>query len=222
MALRLVERKKAADGGGGVGGAEAVVDIDHGDSRAAGVEHAEQGSDAAETGAVSDAGRDGDDRLADEAGYGAWEGPFHTGGDDDGVASLEPIPYGEKAVDAGDADVADAIHGVPKGFKGDGGLLGDGDIRGAGAYHGHLAKDGGHGPADDRDAPRDGVKAGIGILGDDRFEVLRSGPGAEYDAIGLQKRAGDGENLLGEFSGAKDDLRETATHAAAGIDTGKT
>src|SRR6266851_7728752 len=57
----------AGDEGGGVGCAEAVVDVDDGDVRRAGVEHAEEGCGAGEGGSVADRGRDGDDGDADEA-----------------------------------------------------------------------------------------------------------------------------------------------------------
>ena len=42
------------DQGGGVGGAEAVVDVDDGDVGGAGVEHAEEGGGSGEAGSVAD------------------------------------------------------------------------------------------------------------------------------------------------------------------------
>ncbi len=57
------------DQGGGVGGAEAVVDVDDGDVGGAGVEHAEEGCCSGEGGSVADRGGDGDDGHADEAAY---------------------------------------------------------------------------------------------------------------------------------------------------------
>ena len=214
--------KEAADVCGGVGGAEAVVDIDDGDAGAAGIEHAEQGGDAAKTGAVTDAGGNGDDGLADEAGDGAGEGAFHAGGDDDRIGGLEAIPYGKETVDARDANVADAIDGAAEGFEGDGSLLGDGDVRGAGADDGDDAGQRWQGPADDGDAAGDGIESGIGELGDEGLEVLRDGACAEDDAIGLEQGAGDGEDLPGELAGAEDDLREAAPGAALGVHTRKT
>ena len=46
-------------------GAEAVIDIDYRHAGGAGVEHAEQRRQSVETGAVTDAGGHGDDRLID-------------------------------------------------------------------------------------------------------------------------------------------------------------
>ena len=48
------------DLGGGVAAAQAVVDVDDGQAGGTAVEHGEQGGQAAEGGAVADAGRDGD------------------------------------------------------------------------------------------------------------------------------------------------------------------
>src|SRR5437763_11841119 len=58
--------------------AEAVVYVDDRDVRGAGVEHAEQRRHAAETGAVADAGRHGDD------------GRGHQPADDRGERTLHP------------------------------------------------------------------------------------------------------------------------------------
>ena len=57
----------SCDERGGVGGAEAVVDVDYGDVGGAGVEHAEERGGPVEGGAVADGGGDGDDGDADEA-----------------------------------------------------------------------------------------------------------------------------------------------------------
>ena len=53
------------------------------DAGRAAVQHAEQRREAAEAGAVADAGRHGDDRHADQAGDDARQRAFHAGDDDD-------------------------------------------------------------------------------------------------------------------------------------------
>ena len=209
--------EKAADVRGRIGSAESVIDVHHRDARAAGIEHPEQGGDAAETGAVADARGHGDDGLADKAGDGAGEGAFHPGGHNDGVARLEPIPYGDKPVNACDADVADAVHAAAEGLEGDGGFFGDGDVRCPGADYADYSNQGGQGTADDGDAARGRMETGIGQLGEYRLEVLRGGPGAEHDAIRIQKRARDAEHLLRELAGAENDLGEAAPVAPVGI-----
>src|SRR5688500_8007468 len=59
--------------GHGHGGTEAVVDADDGEAGGARGEHAEQGGDALEPGAVAGAGRDGHDRAAGDAADDAGE-----------------------------------------------------------------------------------------------------------------------------------------------------
>src|SRR5207244_2969962 len=90
---------EAIDLRGGVGGAEAVVDIDDGDAAAAGGEHAEQGGEAAEAGAVADAGGDGDDGPGDEAGAGEVRQRFQLDGD--AAGGLVPAGLGPDFGDGG-------------------------------------------------------------------------------------------------------------------------
>jgi len=71
------------DTGGYTGSAESVVYVDDGYVGGAAVEHAEQGGDAAEAGAVAYAGGDGNDGDSDEAAYYAGECAFHAGDTDD-------------------------------------------------------------------------------------------------------------------------------------------
>jgi hypothetical protein len=71
-------QSEAVDAGGDAGGAETVVDIDDGDVGGATVEHAEERGDAAEAGAVADAGGDGNDRRGDEATDDAGQRAFHS------------------------------------------------------------------------------------------------------------------------------------------------
>ena len=71
------------DAGGYAGGTEAVVYVDDGYVGGAAVEHAEEGGDAVEAGAVAYAGGDGDHRDRYQASYYARECAFHAGDTDD-------------------------------------------------------------------------------------------------------------------------------------------
>ena len=59
----------------------------------------------AETGAVADAGRHGDDRHVDQAADHARERPLHPGDDDDDAGGHEALVFGQEPVESGDADV---------------------------------------------------------------------------------------------------------------------
>jgi hypothetical protein len=48
----------------GIGCAESIIDIHNGDSRGAGVEHAEKGGESLKVGAVPDGSGDSDERVA--------------------------------------------------------------------------------------------------------------------------------------------------------------
>ncbi len=51
-------------------------------------------------------------------------------------ACVQAFTLGEQAMDAGDADVVNAVDGAAEELGGDGGLFGDGDVAGAGADDG--------------------------------------------------------------------------------------
>src|SRR3712207_1246319 len=108
--------------------AEAVVYVDGRDVRGAGVEHAEQGGDAAEGGAVADAGGDGDDGDGDEPADDRRQRALHPGADDDDARPAQPLALGHQAVDAGDARVPDALDAVAHRLGRQRRLLADGDV----------------------------------------------------------------------------------------------
>ncbi len=93
---------------------------------------AEQRREAAEAGAVADAGRHGDDRHVDQAADDAGQRAFHAGDDDDDAGGGEAVVLGEQAVEAGDADVVQPVDRVAHDLGGDRGLLGDRQVGGAG------------------------------------------------------------------------------------------
>ena len=99
---------RVIDHTGDASGAVAVVDVHDRDAIGARVEHAEQRGDAAEAGAVADAGRHRDHRHIDHTGHDARQRALHAGDDDDHAGGGEAIAFAEHAMDAGDADVVQA------------------------------------------------------------------------------------------------------------------
>src|ERR1700722_15595565 len=97
---------------GDAGCAEAVVDVDYRDVGGTGVQHAEERGDSAERCAVADAGGDGEDGSMDKSADDGGQSSFHAGADDEHAGGLERCLLGEKAMDAGDADVGDELDGV--------------------------------------------------------------------------------------------------------------
>ncbi len=208
---------EAVDLCGGVSGAEAVVDVDHGDAAAAAIEHSEESGEAAEVRAVADAGGNGDDGASDESGDGAGEGALHSGDDDKDGALFEVFADGEQAMDAGDADIGDPFDGVPEEFERDGGFIGDGEIGGACADDADDAAAFWEGLSFDGDASCGGVPDGVG----DPFAedgVMGFGDTAgENDAVFFHDDRGDVADLFGCFAGSENDLREAATTLAVGV-----
>ena len=206
----------------GVGCSESVVDVDHGYSASAAVEHPEESGEAAEVCAVSDAGGDGDDGATDESGDGAGEGSFHAGDDDENGAALEFFAYSEEAMDSGDADVGDAEDGVAKEVEGDGCFIRDGEVGGAGAHDADEAATFLEGLSFNGDAARGGVPFGVGNAFSDGFEVPFGDTAREDEAVFFDDDGGDVADLFGGFSRAENDFGETATAFTVCIDASET
>src|SRR5579863_4617073 len=111
--------------------------------------------------AIADAGGNGDDGLGNEAGDDAGQRAFHAGNDDDDICALDNFEFAENTVQAGDADVTDALDTVAHDFGGHGGFLGDGQIAGAGADNGNRAGTFARGRFFDGDAARQLVVNGV-------------------------------------------------------------
>ena len=123
--------RHAIDHPGGVPRPEAVVDVDHQQPGGAGGEHPQQGRHPAQGGAVADAGGDGDHGALHQAPDHAGEGPLHPGHGDHHRGVQQPLAVGQEAVDAGHADVPQALHGAPGQLRRDRRFLGHRDVRGA-------------------------------------------------------------------------------------------
>jgi len=124
---------EAVDAGGNAGGAETVVDVDDGDVRGAGIEHAEERGDAAEAGTVAHAGRNGNDRRGDETANHTGKRAFHSRNANDN-ASLGKLAFAmfQQAMNAGDADIVKLIDGDAHQAGGQECFFGDGNVAGAG------------------------------------------------------------------------------------------
>lgn len=194
----------AGDEGCGVGGSEAVVDVDDADVGRAGVEHAEQSGCTGEGGSVADRGGDGDDGNGDEAADDAGQSAFHSGTDDDGVGSGEDVALGEQAMDAGDADVVEARDLCAKEFGGDGCFFGGREIAGPGTEDGDVAVRVGWG--------RLAEGEGAGVL-----VILRCGSGGEDGCCGGLVGAG-GEDVDAGGGHAGEDLGGVLGRLACGVD----
>ena len=129
------------DQSGDVAALEPRIDIHHRHIGSTAIEHAQESRDAAEAGAVADAGGDGDDGTSDVAADDAGQGRFHAGDDDDGVGAANAIKPGQQALRAGDADVDDDVGGSSHPVERFAGFFGDGQIARAGGDDGDLPRD---------------------------------------------------------------------------------
>ena len=162
---------------GETGRAEAVVDVDDRDAGGAGVEHAEQGGDAAEAGAVADAGRA-------RRSPGRRRGRRPRSGRAPSMpattimtrAAVEAVLGGEQAVQAGHAHVVQAVHAVVHDLGADRGLLGDGLVRRAGRGDQDRPDPGRDFAGPPLDDPRGLVVDGVGDDGADGLERLGRRP----------------------------------------------
>lgn len=96
----------------GVGGTKTVVDIDHGNARGAGVEHAKESGNSLEVGAIANRGRNGNEGGTNESTENAREGCLHAGDNEEGVVLAQSIKMLKGAMEAGDANVIKAGRAV--------------------------------------------------------------------------------------------------------------
>ena len=135
--------------------------------------HRQQGGDALQRGAVTDAGRHGDDWCAGEPADDAGEGALHPSQDHDGVGVGDDVEVGEHAVQAGDADIVEPVRCEAVGREGQQALVGDGPVRRAGGDDQHT-------PGSQlgrfaiQQAPS--LLRARPVLGDDGLELIVGGP----------------------------------------------
>ena len=175
----------------------------------------------AETGAVADAGRHGDDRNIHQPADDRWERPFHAGDDDDDPRGGEAGVLLQQPVQPRDPDVVEPIDGVPHDAGCDGRFLGHGKVGGAGGGDEDDSAARGGGMDLERDATREFVKAGAGDLPEDCFEGFLAGAGDQQVVSGGDDAGGDRGHLGRGFSLAEDDFGEALAGLAVMIDPGE-
>ena len=173
----------------------------------------------AEGRAVADAGGHGDDGRGDESADDAGQCAFHAGADDGHFAALQRFVMGEQAMQAGDADIEEALDGRAEEFGSDGGFFGDREIAGAGAENGHgtgwrwlrggLTQSGGS---------RGGVELRGGHADGDGLPRRLADAGGEYIGAGSGGAGEDFGNMLRRFAFGVDDLGDAEAQAAMMID----
>ena len=119
--------------------AEAVVDVDDRDAGGAAGEHAEERGEAAEGGAVADAGGDANDGSVREAAHDAWQCAFHAGNHHDRVGTVQRGALRQDAVQRGHPGVVDALHMRAQRVGGDRRFFGNRQVGRSGGDYGHVA-----------------------------------------------------------------------------------
>ena len=184
-------------------------------------EGGEQRGEAVERRAVAGARGDGNDGRGGEAGDDAREGGVHAGDDDQHARGLERVELVEQAVQAGDADVGDAVDGVTHELGGDGGLLQDRQV-GCATAEREGAGQRGRRVAAAVEAERGGGRVGAQV-GDGAAERggLRVGPRDEQAVRAREHLLRGGDDLRRGLAVGEDDLRERVTEGAMVVDAGE-
>ena len=227
VVLRLnvsTDQLKAIDTGSDAGGTEAVVDVNDGDVGSAGIEHAEEGSDAAKAGAVANAGGHRDDGDGDEAADHAGQSALHTGDADDDARFGKFGAMLQQSMNTGDADIVKMVCAITHHTSGEEGFFGNGNVAGAGGddENGSLSGDGGI--AFNCDGAGNGMEFG-GAAGALHGGVdLRAGAG-DQDVVArifvAQHGADDFCDVLGSLAPAKYHFGIALAKSAVMIDFGK-
>src|SRR5256714_15345984 len=108
--------------------AEAVVNVDDRDVRGAGVEHAKERRHSAETCAVADARRHGDDGRGDEAADDRRQSALHPRDDYEDARRAQTLALGHDAMNPRDPRVPDSLDAVAHRLRRQGRLFGDRDV----------------------------------------------------------------------------------------------
>src|SRR5207249_6639522 len=112
--------------------AETVVDVDDGNVGSAGIEHAEERRHAAETGAVADAGGNGNDWYGHEPRDDTGQGAFQSGHTNNHARLGQFLAVLEEAMNAGDANIVEMLGAVARHARGEERFLGHGNDAGPG------------------------------------------------------------------------------------------
>ena len=180
--------------------------------------HRQQCRDAVETGAVPDAGRDGDHRCAGEAAEHAGECALHAGHDDQCVSVGQLVETGEQPVQAGDADVGHHGGIEPVGAQCERRLVGDGDVA--------RARGDDRNPSGRRDVGQPPHQAAAGLdrraVGVDARRALCRVGARQQDRSGAvgEQLADDGDALGGTLARTVDGLGHARAQVSVMVDRG--
>ena len=119
------------DSAGQEPGAEAIVDVHHADTAGAGIQHGQEGGQTAESGAVTYAGGNGNDRAVHQTAYHAGQCAFHTCNGNDHPGTGQGICMSQKSVNACHANVIQPQDPVAQSFCRQGGFFGHRQVAGA-------------------------------------------------------------------------------------------
>ena len=120
-------------------GPVAVVDVDHGDSGRAGIQHGEQRRQPFEGSPVADRGRHRDHRCRHQPGHHTRQRAVHPRGDDDGLGGSQPGQLGEDPVQTGHPDIHHDLCLATEIARGQQRLASHRYVGGAGGQHQHRA-----------------------------------------------------------------------------------
>src|SRR2546422_2550801 len=219
--MLLFHALPAGNEGGEVTGPKAVVNVNYRDACRTAVEHGEKRSQAAEAGAITNAGGHGNYWTICQAADDAGQGAFHARDDHNAVGDMDLVGLAEEPVNARNAGVINGLGFVAEHLKGHARFLGDWNVCRSGANHHDLpGLEVGlffrHG---DAAGPLVVLRAGMSSLNRSKGCFIR--PRGQEAARALQ----DGPSNLGDvirtLSLTKNDLREPATDTAMVVHAGK-
>src|SRR2546426_5344383 len=169
-AITLARALEPVDHAGDVPGAEAVVDVDHSDVGRATVQHAEKRRQAAETGAIPDAGGHGDHGHAHHAADHARQRALHARDDDDHAGAAQVAALAEQPVDSGHTDVVERLRAIAHRFGSDQGFFRYRDVGSPCRHHQHFALAANLPVAANGDGARKRMELGARVQLPDAFE----------------------------------------------------
>jgi hypothetical protein len=115
--------EKSQDGIGGTRRSEAVVDIRHGDSIGAAVDHAKQGRETRKACTVSDACGYRDHGDLDKPRDGTGKSSFHSRNNDHDPTGTHAFDFSKQTMDTRHTDIMNSLHASSERLERDGSLF---------------------------------------------------------------------------------------------------
>lgn len=216
----MATMREGVNQAGHIARAEAVIDVNDGNARSAGIQHRQQGRKAAKVSAITDRCRYGDHGRCDKAGDYAGQGALHTGGDYKDIGLEQARQLIEKAMNSCDTDIACQRGGMAHHPRRKRGFFRHGQVRCARANYGDSRKERPRLAVDCRYA-RKLVILGVGNGVLERPEAVLVEPGDEQAPRLLDEPRPDSRDLLRRFPLAEDYLRQGVTQGPVMVDLGE-